>query len=284
MEQPISNSTPKPYDFNIEHFKIRLTARLGIILTVIVISISRIATICGENIPASTRLSFALSMPFTVSMGLVVTVEYLLFKKLGPGIVKYTTLVDILLLLCLMGDWITVVVATANKINHTDPITLQVGSVFGFTAFSWRTLMVTLIVQKWQLKIIPPCVAVMLAAGYVIHWTSGPVFYNLLSAAAQLANIIIIIYCEDKVKFKMIQANIQQDRWRQVNNFILNSLPENIMVLDLSGEVKFISEYFQSFIKKAHLPDDPKEFFKKVQDLTQQYDIGPPSTSTVIVY
>ncbi len=79
----------------------------------------------------------------------------------------------------------------------------------------------------------------------------------------------------------MILANIQKDRWMQVNNFILNSLPENIMVLDMNGDVKFISDYFQNFIKKCNLPADAKEFFKKVQDLVQQYDLGPPSASNV---
>ena len=143
--------------------------------------------------------------------------------------------------------------------------------------------MVTLIVQKWQLKIIAPVVAICVATGYAIHYTAGTILYLMLAAGTQLFNVIIIIYCEDKVKWKMVWANIQQEKWMQVNNFILNSIPENIMILDLSGEAKFISEYCKAFIKKCHLPvDNTKDFFKKVRDLQHQYEPDPQSPAVTM--
>jgi len=103
-------------------------------------------------------------------------------------------------------------------------------------------LLVTLIVQKWQLKIIVPAIAVVISTGYAIHYITGTIVFTMVTAVTQILNIIIIVYFEDKVKWKMVSANIQKDKWMQVNNFILDSLPENIMILGTNGEAKFISE------------------------------------------
>ncbi len=146
--------------------------------------------------------------------------------------------------------------------------------------------MVTIIVEKWYIKILPPGIALSIATGYVIYYSPKTILYTLLGSISQLLSILIIIYCEDKVKWKMIRALIQKERWMQVNNFILNSLPENIMVLDIAGETKFMSEYFLSFMRKCHLPLETPEFFKKVQDLHQQQqqsEVNPQSPSAAVI-
>jgi len=283
MEQQISIPAKRAYDFNLEHFRIRLTARFGIILACLIIMLPRlIGLVADPKLPAYTKLFFAISLPFLLLMVLTILLEYFLYKKLGAGIVKYSGLVDILLLLFFMTDWILILIASLSRMQPS--VAFQTKALFGFIGFSWRTLMVTLIVQKWQLKIIPPCVAIILTTGYVISYTTTSLFFILLSAICQFTNIILIIYFEDKVKWRMVWANIQKDKWMQMNNFILNSLPENIMILDLNGEVKFTSEYCQSFIQKCHLSLDTKKFFKSIQDLQllQQNELEVQSPSVVI--
>ena len=72
----------------------------------------------------------------------------------------------------------------------------------------------------------------------------------------------------------------------QVNNFILNNIPENIMILDVAGQVKFISDYCKSFMEKCHHSLDTTEFFGNIRDLQQQkYDSAdvpdpPPQSVT----
>jgi len=283
----ISNPSPKAADFNMEHFRIRLTARLGIILVCLVQYIPRFASvIANATLPSKTRTIAIVGLPFPLLMTLVILLEYFLYKKLGAGIVKYTKLVDFMLLIFFMGDWLTLLIGTLNRTLATTPVSFQVGTFLGFTSFSWRTLMVTIIVEKWQIKILPPGIALSVATGYAIHYSPATVLYTLLGAISQLLSIIIIIYCEDKVKWKMIRALIQKERWMQVNNFILNSLPENIMVLNLNGETKFMSEYFLSFMKKCQLPLDTQGFFKRVQDLHQQQqqsEVNPQSPSAAVI-
>jgi len=78
--------------------------------------------------PNAAKLFFTLSLPFPVLMTFVLLLEYFLFKKLGPGIVKYSILVDITLLLLFMADWILVVIGSVNKIQQTHPISFKIGA------------------------------------------------------------------------------------------------------------------------------------------------------------
>ncbi len=77
----------------------------------------------------------------------------------------------------------------------------------------------------------------------------------------------------------MMWSNVQKDKWIQVNNFILNNIPENIMILDFKGEVRFISDYCKSFMEDCNFAlEKTKEFFKKIQNLHQQQqqnELGP---------
>jgi len=137
-------------------------------------------------------------------------------------------------------------------------------------------------VQNWKLKILAPIITTIVATGYAIHYATGSIWLLVLTAAPQFSHIILIVYCEDKVKWKLMWSSLNQEKWVQVNNFILNSIPENIMILDLAGETKFISEYCKSFIMKYQASlDNTKGFFAKIRDLQQQYqydaDLFSPS-------
>ena len=161
-----------------------------------------------------------------------------------------------------------ITIAPALQVLPTDPPSFKTTALFGFTNFSWRTLLVTLIVQDWRLKIIPPVVAVGVAAGFTIHYI--PIYIIYILTIIQIFNIIIIIYSEDKLKWSMIWTNLQQEKWMQVNNFILNNIPENIMILDPSGETKFLSDYCKRFMENCHLSLEPQDFFIKIKDLQEQ--------------
>jgi len=198
---------------------------------------------------------------------------------------KYTNLCDIILLLLFTAEWVVSLIASLLKIDNTNPPCFQVMGFYGFTHFSWRTLLVTLIVQSWELKIIAPAIATAVATGYAIHYVPKDVGINLARGSFQLFNIVIIMYCEDKIKWRMIWKNLCQEKWMQVNNFILNNIPENIMILDMRGELKFVSDYCKEFMKKCGGEISSKELFKKIVSLQQlQYESEEviKNSSTVI--
>ena len=114
------------------------------------------------------------------------------------------------------------------------------------------------------------------SVGLTIYYNPEDTKAILVLAIYQTLRVILTIICEDKVKWRMLWGGIQKDQWMQVNNFILNSIPENIMILDLKGEIRFISEYCKSFLNDCKIPLETTHLFKKVQNL-QQLE-GAPST------
>jgi len=233
--------------------------------------------------PAAS-INMIISLPFAAMICVVIIIEYALFKKKGPEIAKYCTVVDLILYFFFLGDWITGVLASLYRYNkNTHPPTFSISALFGFTSFSWRTLLVTLLVQKWQLKIIAPVVVSVMVTVYTVYFLPGNALFLMLRAVFQIFNIIIIVYCEDKVKWELMRTNLEQEKWMQVNNFILDSIPENIMILDIGieREVKFMSEHCKLFMKKFGL--EMKEFFESVREL-QEYesvDQVSPSITTI---
>ena len=141
--------------------------------------------------------------------------------------------------------------------------------------------MMLILVQHWQLKMIPPLMALGVIIGYTVYYNSYNAGSILLRGILQMVYMVILYYFEDKIKWNMILANLKQEKWMQVNDFILNNIPENIMILDFDGKTKFISDYCKSFLEKCHLSLDIKELFKKVQDLTEQAATEPSSPNLV---
>jgi len=281
MKMPII-SNRKNHDFNLEHFESRLTARLGSVIVYMAQFIYRLISIfTNPTIQAKTQLLFMISLPFPVLVALIIGLEYFLFKKLGSKVAKYSSHVDLLLLLFFIGDW--VIIVTSYTINGQHPF--KISALFGFTTFSWRTLFATLIVQKWQLKIISPVVGILVAGGWAIYYTPEGKGFIVFNIVTQLFSVLMIVYCEDKVKWKLMWTNLQQEKWMQVNNFILNSIPENIMILDLGGQAKFISEYCKSFMKKCHLSfEETGDFSKKIRDLHKQEEDSESMVVKVTYY
>jgi len=284
-KQTSSSSKKRNYDLDLKQFQIRLQTKLCVGLTCIVQVFVRIILLCLDpTMTPESRFFLIISLPFSAVMALIIVLEYLLFKKRGPGIIKYSTYVDFVMLIFFMGDWIIAVISSFyRKSKGNGSPSFSATALLAFTSFSWRTLLVTFIVQKWQLKIIAPITATIVVTVYAICYVPKNTVFLLLRAALQAFCLILIIYCGDKLKWRMMWTNLHQEKWLQVNNFILNNIPENIMILDLAGEPKFMSGYCKSFMSRYNLSLDSKDFFRKVRDLQQQCESEQLSTSTVIL-
>jgi len=318
MNFQFSSSNRKAHESKFELFHIRQIARLCIGFVCLVHFFSRITEIkgiCQDDGPS--RYINRLSLPFGPIITLIVAFEYLLVRKKGSKILKYSHLIDLMILFLFTADWILGLVSTFTKtqnMHHGSPPGMgppphkpdhfpahgpghgpghgppgmspdAVMAMYQFVNFAWKALLVTLIVQKWQLKIIAPSAAIITATVYACIFDTKQIYIYVIRCAAQLFNTAFIIYCEDRIKWKMIWVTLQQEKWMQVNNFILNNIPENIMILDVSGQVKFISDYCKSFMEKCnHLSLDSKEFFSKIGSLQQlKCEPDPPDPDHQIV-
>jgi len=202
-------SSKRTREAQLQLFRTRLIARLCIALTCVSQFIARVATLNGVIHDNSTSGKFAIcALPFAPIVTLIVTIEYLLFKKKGPKILKYSHIANLILLIFFMGDWIIGLFSTLYRTQQLDPPLFPVSALYGMTAFAWRAMLVTLIVQKWQLKIIAPVVAIIVTTAYTIHYDPKHFYTYVIRCVMQLFNIVFIIYCEDKIKWRMIWTNL----------------------------------------------------------------------------
>ena len=159
--------------------------------------------------------------------------------------------------------------------QEPDPPLFSVSAPYGFISFAWKALLLTLIVQKWQPRIIAPVVIAIIKTGYAIHDDRERSYYYLVRCATQLFHPVLVIYCEDKIKWKMIWINLEQKNWMQANNFILNNILENIMILDVKVEVRFINDYCKNLRQKSQDPSlSTKDFLKKIRDFKQDDELN----------
>jgi len=171
------------------------------------------------------------------------------------------------------------VLTSLYRIQKTNPPSFPISPLYGFTSFSWRTLLIIMLVQKWQLKVIALTTATFVVTGYAMNHCQDHLAFIILRALAQLFKIILIVYCQDKVKWRLMKTNLEQEKWMQVNDFII---PEKIMILDLTGEAKFMSEDCKIYLKRFNLSLHARDFFKRVRDLQQlqYYDFDPSNVAT----
>jgi len=278
----LRNSDKTAQELSLKQFEIRKAAKLCICFVCFIQILYRLAVILWDaSLTPKSILMLKISQPLCAMMIAIISLEYFLFKKKGPSVVKYSNLVDFTLLIIFVGDWIFFLLAIIYKMELMSHPLLLIPALFGFTAFSWRTLLVTLLLQKWQLKIIAPTIVTFFTTGYAVYYYQGNLMLLLSRTAMQLFNIIVIVYCQDKVALKLMRTNLEQEKWMQVNNFIFDNIPENIMILDLNGEAKFMSKHCKSFMKKYNFASNVKEFFKRVGNLqNQQFKFDPLGIST----
>ena len=178
-------SSSRIHESNMELYRSRLAGRLCILIVCVLQIVSRTLFLFIPHFTGPPDVFFLLSAAFVLAMIVIITGECILFRKIGPRVAKYAIIVDIaLLLLLFIGDWAAVIVSTFQKIAHIDPPVFQVTAIYGFLGFSWRALLVTLIIQKWQLKILPPVVACVLSSVYATVYTPNLAFINLIGMSA----------------------------------------------------------------------------------------------------
>jgi len=195
---------------------------------------------------------------------------------------NYSKIIDLLLLITFTGEWLaTLCTSLTGTIDCNGTDALQLTSIFGLTSFSWRTIFLLFLAQSWKLIILPPTAAVSVVMGFTIVHSPGNTVFILLRGIAQIINIILMMYFQDRIRWKEVFTNVQQERWMKINDFILNNIPENILILELGDQVKFVSDYCKNFMRKAHLSQNPSDLFTNVKDLTQQHDTESSSPSNV---
>lgn len=123
-----------------------------------------------------------------------------------------------------------------------------------------------------------------LVIGFAIHYATTEPIFVLLRGVPQLFYTIMMLYFLDKTKWKEILTNAQQEKWMKINDFVLNNIPENIVILELGGEVTFVSDYCRAFMRKTHLSQNPRDLFSNIRELYQQPETEPSSPSNVIFY
>jgi len=272
------------HDFNIERFKTRLMAKFCVVFVAVSQIILRLITIFTENqLPGTTQTLYYISIPLLGLMAFIICLEYLIYRRIGPRIMNYSKLIDVILLITFTAEWLVTLSISMSRLASTNPPALPLPSMYGLSSFGWRTIFLLFLIQSWKLIIIPPTLAMGMAMGYVVHYANNGVIFHFLRGIPQVVYVIMMLYFQDKIKWREVFTNAQQEKWMQINDFILNNIPENIVILELGGQVRFVSEYCRSFMKKTHLSQNPKDLFVNIKDLIQQPDTEPSSPSNVML-
>jgi len=178
---------------------------------------------------------------------------------------NYSQIIDVILLIFFTAEWMIAVWIGFATIIGTNLHALSVVSTFIFTGFQWRILFLLFLVQSWILLAIPPTLALSLTIGFILHFAAPAPIFIVLRGGFQIVYIIIMIYFLDKIKWKEVLTNSQQERWIKINDFVLNNIPENIVILEFGGEVTFVSDYCKDFMCKVHLSENPRDLFTDIK-------------------
>jgi len=257
-------------------------ARLCIVSITILQVIMRLVIVFSDSGVSNTaKLTYLVSIPASLIVWAVIGLEYMLFKKIGPRMIKYSKSLDLVLLVVFTIDWFAVFYSPIQTYKLGPPPTMALSTSITLITFGYRSMLQIFIVQQWQLRAISPVLVIIFITYFNAVYSPGRVPINVFRGAAQALLIVVIFYFEDKVKWKMMLTNMQQEKWMQINDFILNNIPENIMILDIEGHTKFISDYCKSFLAKCRLSLDAKVFFKQIRDLNQQVENIPHHEESV---
>lgn len=110
--------------------------------------------------------------------------------------------------------------------------------------------------------------------GYSLHLTPKWTAMILVRGLLQIVYVICIWYFEQKINLKLLLSNLHQEKWLEMNQFILNNVPEKIAILDWDGQVKFMSDYLKTFIDKFDFTSGSgfTTLCKEIKDLEQNYN------------
>ena len=87
--------------------------------------------------------------------------------------------------------------------------------------------------------------------------------------------IVLFYFFDDKISLKLLLTSIKQEQWVQINEFILNNIPEKIAILDLEGGVKYTSEFLKQFTREYGLQGSLTMLFSEIKGLTYHHEADP---------
>jgi len=258
----------------LEQFETRLKARIFLLFIYVTQVGQRTYFVTNEKgqTPASID-GYETSFPFLGALIAIVLSEALLYKKLGTRILKYANFISAFFFLVATAEWlITLYAGLLKSIQIGTVHGYNVPAIFGFTSFSWRIMMQAFIVQTWYLRSVAPTAAYLMTIGYGLHLTPKWTAMILVRGLLQIVYVICIWYFEQKINLKLLLSNLRQEKWLEVNQFILNNVPEKIAILDWDGQVKFMSDYLKTFIDKYDFASGFSTLCKEIKDLEQNYN------------
>jgi len=281
MRKP-ARAPNKTHDFNVERFRIRLAAKFCVVFVAFTQIILRtITVILDSSLGPKSKLAYYVSIPLFGVIAFIVCFEYFMFRKIGPKVMNYSKVIDIFLLITFTAEWLTTLIIVLSRISSSGIGVTQLDAVFGFTNFGWRTIFLLFLIQNWILISIPPATALALTIGYVLHYKPEGAIFTLIVGGPQIIYVVMMLYFQDRIKWREVFTNVHQEKWMKINDFILNNIPENIIIMELGGGVKLVSDYCKSFMRKIHLSTNPRDLFVNIKDLYQQPESEPSSPSSV---
>jgi len=271
---PSKNATTE-----LEQFSNRLKFRLFAILMFIgQVAVRLYSLLKSESTPLLNTL-YIIAFASLLCLIAIIALEYTLYKKLGPKILRYTKIIDGLFFVFFYFEWmIALAIPTTVPTYHNGPYVKMV-TAFLYTSFCWRTLLQNIIIHQWQLRILTPLSGTLFIAAFSIYYDPNNTTVILSRGISQIVFIISILYFENKMSLNLLLANLKQAQWMQVSEFILDSIPENIAIFDLNGETKYLSAYFLQLLQQSDCPNNIDKFFGGIKNLRKH---EPTETSFLL--
>lgn len=272
---------------NVRYFRIRIITRLLAIFIFMTLALQRLIIYFTKiNIVEISDEYFWISLPLMLVLTLIIIAKYALYRRIGTRIFRYTILIDLAFTVIFMVDWVILLRRHLDQSESGD-YRYSLASIVSLLGFSWRTLVQILMAQHWIFKIIPSLCAYIYVISFAVMHQPDFASYILLVGIFQVLYVVLIFYFDHKVHFRLLIGNLKQEQWLHLNEFILNNIPENIVIMDVNGTCKFINEHFKKMMTLRNRSVDPKQFFKKIKNLQRQVhleDISAVKESTLVIH
>jgi len=267
-------STIRSQKIELEQFQTRLKARFFLLFIFITQVGQRLFLLLDPAQKSDTPFDFYVtSFPILAILIILVMIEAILYKRKGAQVLRYASMINAIFFVASTAEWLTTLYGGLERVNRCGGVArYSVPSIFSFTSFSWRIMMQIFIIQHWYLRILAPIGAYLMTIIYGIHLNHADYSVILVRGLLQIVYIVFIFYFEEKMNIKLLLTSLHQEKWVQLNEFILNNIPEKIAILNVNGELKFMSDYLRVFLKKFGHMEDIHPLFKNITDLKQQYE------------
>lgn len=271
----MTKTTPSSYNqadiYTIKHFRARLTAQLIVVVISLTVFGQRVAAIIADHEMGSPLIKgLLISLPFQIALCLVVIAKYILYRIFGSRIFKYSCILDVIFCLVFTADWMVLINGQLHQSQSDGKYMYSITAVLGFTTVAWRTLVQILITQQWQFRGFPIICVFTYIMWFAVANEPAMTGFILSRGILIVLYIILIFYYEHKINFTMVMGSIQQQQWLQLNEFILDNIPENIAIMDLNGKSNFINENFRKLIRLHSGFDEINQFLKSVKKIKRQ--------------